>query len=489
MSFFFKKDQSAGLNVSVAKKEKRPRPQVRVTVTPRDPLTPLNVDECIATYQLLDKAAEEGKRNYPAPSAQAPIGDERLVNQIFEEATSNFYKYASDVIAEKDSIFNKSATTARDDLEECLLLPEKFEQELSKAVSQNRATIDAEKAKFERASREFEIFQTKNNLLDRNAKKVTSAQRMLKFSLVCLCVVIEGVINAGLFATNLDGGWVAGLLQAMISSSINVLFSYICGYALIPYVNHVFLPKKIFGIFSVVFWACATFVIALAIAHYRDALQTEGNAAVIAVQTMLENPLGLTDMISWLLFAVTLLMGTFAMFDGYTMRDPYPGYAEATEKMDKARHRWSLYFSAVQDGFNKLRETYLDKLKITKQKAANELANMKAVAQDKQQTLKRYELAIASAPTTCNTLIQRMRSANSKYRTQPEPKYFSEDPDFSFAKEIETPSADKDEQTIREVEEEYRRIEQKSPELALEMLNANKRQAGVLDASKQKEMI
>ena len=91
-------------------------------------------------------------------------------------------------------------------------------------------------------------------------------------------------------------------------------------------------------------------VLALVVAHYREALTHGIEAAQSeAVKAFLASPFGLTELSSWLLFAVSMGFGLAALFDGYKMSDPYPGYKKVyVKKLEGA--------AAYEDGLGQLRK-------------------------------------------------------------------------------------------------------------------------------------
>ena len=173
----------------------------------------------------------------------------------------------------------------------------------------------------------------------RNVVPLTKARIAFKIALLLLIITLEGAINAGLFATNMDGGLLSGFGIALLASALNAGVSFAFGLFLIPYINHKNALLKLGGWIAFACWIAITVVIAFAIAHYRDALQAGDTfeATKVAWTTFSEAPFTLTDFLSWLLWALTLFMGSCAAADGYTFRDPYPGYSKENTKYEEAK--------------------------------------------------------------------------------------------------------------------------------------------------------
>lgn len=452
-----------------------------------NPLAPINIDAIISSNKLLEKAAAEGRDNFPSPEETVSIGDERLVDQIFKEMTTHYFDEASDIVLSRDKYISQGINEAMNAVNACHLLPDQFKHELSRELSQNRATIDVEFQRFKTAKTALRNFREKNGLLERNVVPLTKARIAFKIALLLLIITLEGAINAGLFATNMDGGLLSGFGIALLASALNAGVSFAFGLFLIPYINHKNALLKLGGWIAFACWIAITVVIAFAIAHYRDALQAGDTfeATKVAWTTFSEAPFTLTDFLSWLLWALTLFMGSCAAADGYTFRDPYPGYSKENTKYEEAKKRWDLFLARLQTGFGNLRQKYLKQIDELVAKASNEIISIKDNAQVKQKTLLEFDNACDNAVTTAQTLLQRMRSANVKERTEPAPAFYRDDRTFIFDTKINTSSLEEDNSRIKEVEEQVKATALKAPELHQKILKMNVN----LDADQQAELL
>src|SRR6202022_1861924 len=76
----------------------------------------------------------------------------------------------------------------------------------------------------------------------------------------------------------------------------------------------------------------------LALAHYREVsgalVSDAGREVLVRLRT---TPLGITDVKSWLFFALGILCSVIAFADAFLIFDPYPGYG-ALEKRRTLAH-------------------------------------------------------------------------------------------------------------------------------------------------------
>ena len=79
--------------------------------------------------------------------------------------------------------------------------------------------------------------------------------------------------------------------------------------------------------------------LSLALAHYRDVaalgvIGTSGGA--LAMTNLGNNPFGLAELQSWILFFMGWLFWAIAAMDRYKLDDPIPGYGQVAAAKDRA---------------------------------------------------------------------------------------------------------------------------------------------------------
>jgi len=163
------------------------------------------------------------------------------------------------------------------------------------------------------------------------------------FSMAIVLIVIEAAINAYLFSQGNEFGLLGGLLAAFIVSVVNVGCSAFQGY-LTRYLNKRNWILKFGGLIFVLSWLAFAATMNLGVAHFRDGLEAGTpwrEAAEAAVPNLLQHPLGLASIESWLLVGIGLLISTLAFRKGWHTDDPYPGYGRVERALEDARNSYA----------------------------------------------------------------------------------------------------------------------------------------------------
>ena len=136
------------------------------------------------------------------------------------------------------------------------------------------------------------------------------------------------MLNGSFLAVGSEQGLVGGIFAALAFAALNVggaFMAAILGARLLTHRNALL---KIVGALAVVTWVCFTFLLNLALAHYREVageFNTEAGRNVIT--RLQEAPLLLNDVQSWVLFGIGLLFAVAAFADSLLLFfDPYWGY-------------------------------------------------------------------------------------------------------------------------------------------------------------------
>ena len=467
-----------------------------------NPLSPIDVDNTDITNHLSERAAEEGRNNLPAPEETGLWGEEVDVEHIYQQTITGYYDYVDSNIQRSDDQINLGIAEAEKAVNAASLLPTQFEQKLSQEITANRADIDAAKEKFLTAKKQFEDFRAENRLTGRNVKEEPFAWTAVKVALLAFFVIIEGILNASFFSTSLESGLLGGFFQAAIASFVNISVAVFFGYLLFRQHNRVQMFPRILGWLSLFVWVVLAVVIAFGIAHYRDALEagaalqsgpqvslvagyddlseaSEESPAVVALRTFIASPFTLHDMMSWLLLALTLVLGTLAFIDGYCFGDPYPGYGAEAKAFNKRKEEWNAFIAAIQADFDRCKQECLDGITQQIDLAVNAVASLYKTANDKRNLLIAYENAKQSAAVAATTLLHRMRTMNRKNRTAPAPLSYSKEHDFKYSKDIATSTFEEDTARIRDVEAKVVSLRDGSTQLKETILRTYNRQCGV----------
>lgn len=246
------------------------------------------------------------------------------------------------------------------------------------------------------------------------------------FTLAIILIAIEAGINAYLFSQGNEFGLLGGLLAAVIVSVVNVGCSAMLGY-MARYINHRNLVLKSGGLIFILSWLVFAVIINLGVAHFRDGLESGTpwrTAAEAAVPALLEHPLELASIESWLLVAIGLLISTLAFRKGWHTDDPYPGYGRVERTLQQARSNYVAELNAALDDLTSHRDEAISELQEANEQvrrgiaeAIDTLYGQTTLGTHLQSFLEQCDIKTAH-------LLAVYRDANRAARNEPQPKSF-----------------------------------------------------------------
>lgn len=392
-----------------------------------DPLAPVDKDKILKDFRILEEAKLAGKKELPLTESRDLSPTEQKIQDIYQEIVTRYAQFTDSVLSQDDKKLQKGKDDARNSVARARLVSTEFKSSLEQMINGYKVELDHEKKLIHQARCEYTNFQRENGLTERTCKEVSTLYTAFSSLSLVFLIIIEALFNAKLFSTNMEGGLLDGALVAAIFSGINTLLAFFLfgRSGLVGNVFHVRLHKKLLGFLGCILFLTFLVTFGLFVGHYRDALQLSADeASVIGLNTFLENPLGLKDMMSWILFLITVGVGLAALFDGLYFTDPYPGYAAKTKKFNEARKRWEEFYTTVIEAMNEHQDEYLKKFNTSLERSQNALADVKANFLDKEQILNRYSNAHKNAQKAIRNIVGQYRYANEMARTTPSPDYF-----------------------------------------------------------------
>ena len=268
-------------------------------------------------------------------------------------------------------------------------------------------------------------FRVKHGL-DRPA--FASPNTALTVFLVISAVVVESALNGYLFASKNEFGLVGGVMLAVLVSVANVSLSGLAG-QFSRLARHRGFLKRLAGWMIILAWIGLAFGFNLAVAHFRDAVETLDSWEV-ALQRSVENlvnaPLGLASMESWLLLVLgcTISIGTFLKFA--LSGEPYIGYAKTSAQWDRALRTFD---DAVHEALAQLsekRDEAVEELQDAERDVRESIGD--AVDALYGQTMIKSHLAtfLEQCDLKTNVLLQTYRDANRSARSESAPPHFDQ---------------------------------------------------------------
>ena len=450
-----------------------------------DPLAPLDIEKIAQDYDIDRTAQSLGKQELPNSDDPIRIDLEKQIEQIYQDNVSRYHNYVVSNIERFDNEFEKGKHDAENTLDSFDMLVIEYETKNFDIKSDYNKNLKKERSDFERAEASYNLFVRENNLTNRPCKLRSHSSKTVSFLFLIFLVIVETVINANLFASNLDGGLFAGAFYAFLASLFNSVFCFIVGLCGLVYIVHCKSSKKIIGFISVVVFLCGTFLIALIVAHYRDALQSvEEGAEILALTTFRNSPFELADIYSWFLFFFTLFVGASSVMDGFFFRESYPSYEAKEIAYRKALDQWDFFCKEIKEHQEKVRD---ETLKISTEsfgKLDNDIIFLKNCLNQKQNLLIKYENSRITVEKDVRSLIQRFRTKNMEARTTKAPSYFNEpigELDISNIPDISTVSKINGEAVIESLEERLKQARNKKNQVQKEIYQCYEKYVDILN--------
>lgn len=269
-------------------------------------------------------------------------------------------------------------------------------------------------------------FKAKHKL-DRPAKIGSARASFFKWALIVILVLVELVTNGELLSKGSDLGLVGGIVEALIFAVLNVGVALMFGIFAIPYLMHRNLLLKLFGLISLLAYFACLVGINLALAHYREVsgVLLEG-AGEAVMQRLVNDPLGLQDFRSWLLFALGVLFSIIAVIDGLMMNDPYPGYQKVDKALRTARDKYAEMRRAAIDELGGVRKDYEELLTTSRSDLSKQRVEHDAIVSHRSRMISLFDDHQAQLEKAANALLRDYRDANVAKRNTPAPVRWNE---------------------------------------------------------------
>src|SRR5579871_2256014 len=385
----------------------------------------LNVDRVADDMKLAERGTERGGQNRPTTEAQTlddvehqvverieahkqdahtlyldhlHTYDERVTALSFEERFATIQQAAPEAVGD----FRAEATVGRDEL--FVLRRRLNESEL-----------------------ERERFRSRHRI-ERPARLSSPGKIILKIGVLAILFIIEVVINGSFLAKANIGGLLGGAAQAVTFAGLNIIASFFWGMVLIRLVNRRNYFLKLLGALSFLGYLAFAIALNLTLSHLREippAVALSDNVGQEVLHRLLTAPYGLTDINSWLLFALGFVFSLIAMADGLMFFDPYMGYAGLERRWIEATRRFADARGELIERLRDIREDATDTMNEAARDLSVRRSEYDSLLQARARLGTRFEQHQNQIEQTCRALLEIYREANRKARSAPPPDYFA----------------------------------------------------------------
>jgi hypothetical protein len=272
---------------------------------------------------------------------------------------------------------------------------------------------------------ERDLFRAQHELA-RPARISSPGKTLLKIGILAILFLVEVVINGAFLAKSNAQGLLGGAVQAVSFAALNIIASFLWGLVPIRLLNRRNGFLKLLGFLGLVAYLAFAVVLNLTLAHLREVPPTLGHdVGNDVMMKLLQSPLALDDVNSWILFGIGFAFSLIAMTDGLLFTDPYFGYGSLERRCIEARTQYT-------DRKTELIQT-LREIRDAASEAMNEAAHDLTVRRGEFDSILQHRVQLAQnfaehqnhIERTGRTLLAVYREANRRTRTAPAPGYFA----------------------------------------------------------------
>lgn len=294
-------------------------------------------------------------------------------------------------------------------------------------IQRGRAAIFNTRSQYVTLTNELNDYRGLNNLT--RVEPRNQGNRIFKIGLIVFLLAAETVLNAGFFAGGTDQGFLGGGVIALAVSVINLGTAFFAGFKFFPMKNRQATLSKVLGYGSFLIWVVFVLVINLLAGHYREVINSSVsdvvlNPGVLAINGFLNSPFGLTDLVSWYLFAIGALAACLVFADGYSFDDPYPGFGDLWRRQKLITRRLS---NQIEDQHEYLEELFFE--------LNDDLQNRLTSLGGRRQKFENYRVQVGALhnefqafqrqlASVYSSVIAQYRSDNCSARKGAAPEYF-----------------------------------------------------------------
>ncbi|MCY4431236.1 MAG: hypothetical protein OXC11_12695 [Rhodospirillales bacterium] len=237
------------------------------------------------------------------------------------------------------------------------------EQSMNDLRQTRRSPLHA--ARIERDKRLDDLADFKErNRLRREPSYPKQWTRHLMTASVFALGLLETFLNSNFLAEGSETGLLGGFTIAVGVSVINLFPAF---FLFGPYslnLHHVRAGKRAGAGVAVAIYAVLLLVLNLGVAHYRElSALLARDIGLQVVERLRDNPFGLSDAESWLLFGLGVFFSVVAFIEGRHHDDAYPDFGKRHREMVHAREKYEDEVEEISAELEEVRTKALDDIK------------------------------------------------------------------------------------------------------------------------------
>ena len=294
-----------------------------------------------------------------------------------------------------------------------------FDQHVDKAIVE----LSREQQDLRRKKEDLQQFKDQNGL-NREPQPRGWDDKIFNIGFIALLFLIETFGNASFLAKGNEFGLFGAYIEAVVISFVNLGIAFLLG-ILVTNFNHIHWSRKVVGIASAVVFIGLALFFNLMVAHYREITGTVfDGGGKLAIATFGENPLGLGDFQSWLLFLMGFLFAIISFIDGILWDDRYPGYAKCAHAFAKADEAYNALYQVCLKGLKKTSDEAVQALEDIKQNVLLAGRQHDSIIDDHRRLIKSFDDHLEHLEHAGNHLLKLYRDTNRAMRDGEAPERF-----------------------------------------------------------------
>ena len=272
--------------------------------------------------------------------------------------------------------------------------------------------------------RERDTFR-KWHRLERAPQVSSGLGTFLKIAFLFFLFVVETYINGVFLAKGNELGLLGGVVEALVFAVLNVVVRFFLGLLGVRQINCRGIVRNLVGIISIVSWFVFAIGLNLALAHYREisgVLYEDAGAQVL--KRLAISPTGLSDIKSWLFFALGCVFSTAALIDGIFYTDRCPGYGELEKRVLRAHDAYIDDKNFLIAELKSIRDDAIEQMEEAQRDLGKRRGEHDAILEGRARLLALFEQFQDQLQRTANALLSKYRSANRRARSSDAPARF-----------------------------------------------------------------
>ena len=354
---------------------------------------------------------QAGQQGSPHPDAGRDSREHSITGPL-----DRMVQAASKLLEDRLRVANREYSNASSDLDPVGDLNATIQSAESKfemvAVS-SRQQIDDRRVEAERRQTDFDRFRREHDLTRREPHYPARNMRILMVGIVAILGIVESGANSAFLAKGNELGLIGAWVIAFGISALNIVSAFAFFGPTSRYLSHVnHWWRKLTWVGMALYFFLALGV-NLGVAHYREVSgNLIGEAGLEVVSRMVENPWGLRDAESWLLFLLGVLFSGIAFYEGRTFDDLYPEYGRRDRSMREARTEYLQALDDAREELEEIREDSLEEIRRIVHSAREQPEERRRIAAACRSWIAEFDQYAAHLQQVGETLIDEYRQAN-----------------------------------------------------------------------------